>query len=131
LQSSGAMAVTVEGWASPAWLPASSHGVPISDCQSLLIGPFDNLIWDRERLARAFGFKYVFEAYKPVAKRKHGYYVFAVLDAGDFIGRADLRRDGGALQIVSAHAEEHVSLKRFNDALNRAFDRLRTQLRLG
>src|SRR5262249_33188242 len=79
LELAGLRQVRVEGWASPAWV-SEAGGDPGAVCdQPLLIGPFDNLIWDRQRTKRVFGFDYVFEAYKSVAKRAFGYYVLAVL----------------------------------------------------
>ncbi|WP_158073354.1 DNA glycosylase AlkZ-like family protein [Streptomyces sp. CB02115] len=51
----------------------------------------------RPRTLRLFGFTQVFEAYKPAARRRHGYYVCPVLADGRLIGRADLARRGDSL----------------------------------
>ncbi|HTU75062.1 MAG TPA: crosslink repair DNA glycosylase YcaQ family protein [Trebonia sp.] len=112
LRASGAEPVQVEGWAQPAWVAAGQPPPPASSRGPLLIGPFDNLIWDRDRTRRLFGFDYAFEAYKPAAKRVYGYYVLAVLEDGQFLGRADLCRNSDGLTIIHAVAEQGVDCAR-------------------
>jgi len=58
-----------------------------------LLAPFDPLIRDRKRLLRLFGFDYRFEAFTPVDKRVHGYYVMPILEGDRLIGRVDPRHD--------------------------------------
>ncbi len=57
------------------------------------LSPFDQLIHDRRRAERIFGFEYRLEMYVPKAKRTYGYYVLPILRGDRIIGRADLRRD--------------------------------------
>jgi uncharacterized protein YcaQ len=66
-----------------------------------LISPFDNLIGQRERVQRMFGFAYALECYKPPAKRKYGYFVLPVLWGERFVGRLDPKaeRKKGVLAI--------------------------------
>ncbi|MBN1316722.1 MAG: YcaQ family DNA glycosylase [Anaerolineales bacterium] len=54
-----------------------------------IIGALDNLMWDRELVNRLFDFEYVWEVYKPKARRKYGYYVLPVLYGDRFIARFD------------------------------------------
>ena len=59
----------------------------------VLVGPFDNLVWDRPLLERLFGFKHVIEVYKREHEREYGYYVLPLLAGDRFLGRADLKAD--------------------------------------
>jgi uncharacterized protein YcaQ len=54
-----------------------------------LLSPFDNLIIQRRRTERLFGFHYTLECYTPAAKRKYGYYALPILWDGNFVGRID------------------------------------------
>ena len=47
----------------------------------------------RGRAAKSFDFDYIWEAYKPAAKRQWGYYVMPILHGDRLVGRADLRMD--------------------------------------
>jgi uncharacterized protein YcaQ len=58
-----------------------------------LLSPFDNLIIQRERVQRLFGFAYALECYTPPAKRKYGYFVLPLLWGERFVGRLDPKAD--------------------------------------
>jgi uncharacterized protein YcaQ len=58
-----------------------------------ILSPFDNLIIQRNRMERLFGFRYTIECYLPAAKRKYGYFVLPVLWRDTFIGRLDPKAD--------------------------------------
>ena len=57
------------------------------------LSPFDNLTWNRDRLADLFGFDYRIELYTPKPQRKYGYYVLPILHNGRFVGRLDPKAD--------------------------------------
>ena len=57
------------------------------------LAPLDNLIWNREMISDIFNFDYKWEVYKPVEKRKYGYYVLPVLYGDNFIGRFEPKFD--------------------------------------
>lgn len=57
--------------------------------QVFLLSPFDNLIIQRERTRRLFGFDYSLECYTPAPKRKYGYFVLPILWGDKLIGRLD------------------------------------------
>jgi uncharacterized protein YcaQ len=90
----------VEGWKNPAYLDpvdlplvreieAGAHQPKLT----ALLSPFDNLIWDRQRVRDLFGFDYRSEMYQPVAKRQYGYYVLPILHQGRLVGRLDPKAD--------------------------------------
>ena len=76
----------------------------------VLVGPFDNLVWDRPLLERLFGFKHVIEVYKREHERVYGYYVLPLLAGDRFLGRADLKSDRaeGVLRIRKFMPEPKV-----------------------
>ncbi len=92
--------VEVEGWKEPAYLDpadlplveqieAGAHRSTVT----ALLSPFDNLIWDRQRVGDLFGFDYRAEMYVPAAKREYGYYVLPILHRGRLVGRLDPKAD--------------------------------------
>uniref|UniRef100_A0AAU3H771 Winged helix DNA-binding domain-containing protein n=1 Tax=Streptomyces sp. NBC_01401 TaxID=2903854 RepID=A0AAU3H771_9ACTN len=89
----------VPGWPQSTWLHpdalANAPGPPGD--QAVFLSPFDNLIWNRPRTQRLFGFTHTLEAYKPVHQRVHGYYVCPLLAHDQLIARADLAHTGHTL----------------------------------
>ena len=75
--------------------------------RTTLLSPFDNLIIDRERTGRLFGFDFRMEIYVPRAARRYGYYVLPVLHDDRLVGRVDpaLDRARGRLVVHAVHAE--------------------------
>ena len=58
-----------------------------------LLGPFDNLIIQRQRLSELFDYNYVLECYVPQAKRRFGYYSLAILWGDEIMGILDPKAD--------------------------------------
>lgn len=131
LQLAGAQQVTVEGWTTPGWflesdIPAAGELVIP---RPSLIGPFDNLIFDRDRTRRTHRFDYAFEAYKPAAKRIYGHYVMAILNTnGALLGRADLRREAGGISVLASYPERGVVFAELQLSLETATSALQRQL---
>ena len=111
MECCGATQLSVEDWPTPAWtlrtdLPPEHHRLLP---EARLVGPFDNVIFDRARARRVHDFDYSFEAYKPAAKRVYGHYVMGVLDTdGRMLGRVDLRRLAGSLEAIRSFPEPGV-----------------------
>jgi len=72
-----------------------------------ILSPFDNLVIQRKRLSRLFGYDYQIECYVPGPKRKFGYFCLPLLRGTDFLGRLDAKADraAGALRIEAFHWE--------------------------
>ena len=72
----------------------------------------------RGRAAKLFEFDYVWEVYKPAAKRRWGYYVMPILYGDRIVGRADLRMDRAARTLIVPHLWlEHSASARDADLL--------------
>jgi uncharacterized protein YcaQ len=97
----------------------------------VLIGPFDNLVWDRPLLERLFGFKHLIEVYKREHERQYGYYVLPLLAGDRFLGRADVKADRteGVLRIRRFTPEPKIR-GNVDAKLEKAASRLARILRL-
>lgn len=71
-----------------------------------LLGPLDPLLWDRRLVHDAFGFEYLWEVYKPAAKRRWAWYVMPLLHEGQLVGRLSLRRDASTLVVEGLWREK-------------------------
>ena len=108
LAAEGALVpVGVEGWKELAYLHPSDLPLleEIEDGRhrptlTAFLSPFDNLIWDRQRVEDLFRFEYRAEMYQPVAKRKYGYYVLPILHRGRLVGRLDPKADRKAGTLI-------------------------------
>ncbi|MGN6377316.1 MAG: winged helix-turn-helix domain-containing protein [Gaiellales bacterium] len=67
---------------------------------SVLLSPFDNLLWDRPFARRILGFDHLIEVYKPAHERRFGYYVLPLLHRDRIVGRADIKADRGAGTLI-------------------------------
>jgi hypothetical protein len=78
------------------------------------LAPFDPLLRDRDRAERIFGFNYRIEVYVPQHKRKHGYYVFPLLEGDRLVGRIDVKaeREHDRLAVRGLWLEPKLSLSR-------------------
>ena len=99
LPATGLVPISVEGWkptafADPdvlAMLGTRARG------RSVLLSPFDSLIWYRDRVERLFGLRHRLEAYTPKEKRTYGYFAMPVLAGTTIVGLVDPGRDGEVL----------------------------------
>ena len=81
-----------------------------SDDKVRLLAPFDPVVWDRLRFEHLWGWRYRFEAYTPVAKRKLGYYALPLLWRDDVIGWGNVETNAkGRLQVKIGYALQKPS----------------------
>lgn len=75
--------------------------------RTALLSPFDQLVFDRDRLADLFGFEYVLEMYKPAAQRRWGYFALPILHGDRFVGKLDAKADrtAGVLRVTAVHED--------------------------
>ncbi len=73
-------------------IEAASEG-PTANGQATLLSPFDNLIINRQRTLKLFGFYPRFEAYVPKEMRKYGYYNMPILYGEKLLGYVDPKLD--------------------------------------
>jgi uncharacterized protein len=75
--------------------------------RTTLLSPFDNLIIDRKRTSRMFGFDYAMEIYVPAAKRRYGYFAMPVLHEDRLVARVDpaMNRETKRLSIRQVSVE--------------------------
>jgi uncharacterized protein len=99
---------------------------------SVLLSPFDNLLWDRPFAERVLGFRHLIEVYKPAPERRYGYYVLPLVVGDRVAGRADIKADrkAGVLRLLAWHPESRRRSATREGALERAFTRLARQLAL-
>ncbi len=115
--------VKVDGSRRPYLAPADlmERSWPGDDGRMRLLGPLDSLLWDRKLVKEAFGFDYVWEVYKPAAKRRWGWYVCPLLHRGELVGRLEGRMRDGMLCVDQLWEEEGEGVDR--DALRACLER--------
>lgn len=92
------------------------------------MAPLDQLLWDRRATEELFGFEYVWEVYKPRARRRFGYYVLPVAHRNAFVARLDGRRVGGTLRLEGWWWEEGAAVAEVLEALPEAVGRFASYL---
>ncbi len=112
--------VAVEDGGAPVVVPAEAE-VDGDPTGSVLLSPFENMLWDRRFTERVFGFRHLIEVYKREHERVYGYYVLPLLWRDRIVGRADLKADRaeGVLRVKAFHVEPKV---RRSAALEDAFE---------
>ena len=78
--------------------------------RTVLLSPFDPVVWDRNRLLAMFGLDYKIEVYTPEAKRKYGYFSLPILHGNRMVGRLDPKahRAQGRFEVRAIHLEPGV-----------------------
>jgi len=81
-------------------------GQPFSG-RTALLSPIDRLVYDRKRMSELFEFDYQLEMYKPVAKRRWGYYALPILHGDRLVGKLDAIADrkAGEFRVNAIHQD--------------------------
>ena len=112
----------VEGWRDVAYLSTTAEEglTPGLRGRSVLLSPFDSLLWDRARLERLFGLAYRLEAYVPAKKRVVGYFAMPVLSGDRLVGLVDPKRNGSTLHARHVVVHEPRAMNQIAGALHEA-----------
>lgn len=75
--------------------------------RTVLVSPFDHLVFDRARLQDLFGFEYLLEMYKPASARRWGYFALPILHGDRFVGKLDAKADRktGVFRVHAVHED--------------------------
>ncbi len=75
--------------------------------RTVLLSPFDPIVWHRLRASELFGFDYLIECYTPAEKRAYGYFTLPILHRGELVGRLDPKahRASGVFEVKALHLE--------------------------
>ncbi|GAA0720327.1 winged helix-turn-helix domain-containing protein [Dokdonella soli] len=110
--------VVVDGWRAPGYVHRDNRDVLAKAAENrlrathtVLLSPFDPVVWDRERAATMLDFDYRIECYAPAPKRRYGYYVLPILHRGRLIGRLDAKahRVDGVFEVKALFLEEGIA----------------------
>ncbi|MEO5920672.1 MAG: crosslink repair DNA glycosylase YcaQ family protein [Pseudolysinimonas sp.] len=99
--------------------------------RTVILSPFDRLVFERDRLTDLFEFEYALEMYKPAAKRRWGYFALPILHGDRLIGKVDAtaERAEGVLRVDAVF--EDVRFRRaIRDAVDGALGALADRLGL-
>jgi uncharacterized protein len=99
--------------------------------RAALLSPLDRLVFDRKRMAELFEYDYLLEMYKPVAKRRWGYWAMPILYGDRLVGKLDATSDRAArvLRVDAVH-EDVPFTKAIRAAVDREIDDLAAWLKL-
>ncbi|MCB1042766.1 MAG: YcaQ family DNA glycosylase [Acidobacteria bacterium] len=89
------------------------------DHEMRILGPLEPLIWDRKLVQHIFGFDYVWEVYKPAAKRTWGWYVQPLLWGEKMVGRLEGKTEHQELVIKNIWPEKGFDAAALRSALER------------
>jgi uncharacterized protein YcaQ len=105
-------------------------GQPFSG-RAALLSPFDRLVHDRKRMVELFEYDYQLEMFKPVAKRRWGYFALPILFGDRLVGKLDAAADrrSGVLRVSAIH-EDVAFTKAMTAAIGREIKDLARWLRM-
>ncbi len=109
--------VDVRGWDRPGYAHRDNLALinraqrsRLRATHTVLLSPFDPIVWDRARASVMFDFDYTLECYTPAPKRKFGYFVLPILRRGTLVGRRDAKahRADGVFEVKAIYLEAGI-----------------------
>jgi uncharacterized protein YcaQ len=99
--------------------------------RTVILSPFDRLVFERDRLVDLFEVDYALEMYKPAPKRRWGYFALPILHGDRIVGKVDAtaERAEGVLR-VDAIYEDVSFTAAIRDAVDGALAELADRLGL-
>jgi uncharacterized protein YcaQ len=107
------------------WPAGEAPDATIGDEAVRLLGPFDPIVWDRQRFEFFWGWPYRFEAYTPAAKRRLGYYALPLLWRDRVVGWANVSGRADVLDVDVGYAGARPSERGYAPALEAEIERMR------
>lgn len=79
--------------------------------RAALLSPLDRLLYERKRMVELFEFDYQMEMYKPVSKRRWGFWALPILYGDRLVGKVDATADrkAGELRVDAIHRDVDFS----------------------
>ena len=79
--------------------------------RTVLLSPFDRLVYDRVRTQGIFEFDFTLEMFKPKAKRQWGYFALPILHGDRLVGKLDATADrpNAVLRVNAVHEDQPFS----------------------
>jgi uncharacterized protein YcaQ len=106
----------VPGYAHPDHLPMLERieRGDLPQSKTVLLSPFDPMVWDRKRGKELFDFDYMLECYTPEPKRIYGYFTLPILYKNQLIGRVDAKahRKEKLFEVKALHLEPDVKINK-------------------
>ncbi len=99
---------------------------PLPRARLKILSPFDNLVIQRQRILRLFGFDYQLECYMPKQNRKYGYFCLPIVWNAALLARMDCKADRKTKSLIIRNLilEPSVTpLQRFAKALAKELKR--------
>ena len=122
---------TIEGLPGVWRVDPEAFASTVPTARTVVLSPFDRLVFERDRLVDVFEFTYALEMYKPAAKRRWGYFALPVLHHDRLIGKVDAtaERAEGVLRVDAVH-EDVPFTRAIRDAVAAAIEDLADRLGL-
>ena len=91
---------------------------PLARARLKILSPFDNLVIQRKRIGKLFGFDYQIECYVPEAKRKYGYFCLPIMWNAALAARMDCKAERKTNSLIIHNLVLEPTVNRFDEFTN-------------